>query len=636
MFENLLPDEGAGVNNDMTISEMRRELLVHYNFSGANKLPVEEVEEAWLGYELQRQFEAMADNVRFPMYPASALKEEDNWEVLLEFDFAEGATFLKNKALKDDFIPDLLDLLAAFVHFDTSGKKHTNWQKDGAVYTAIPQMFIDFAKQCRLDVCYRLLRRCLRHAFDGRTKALDVSNRKTRLIRHRGQIGIQISAPIAASMKKDIYEGETVFTKHEILCACCDCKSGAQGEERNACVHTMPRGMLLSILLAEDLAEHILLELTSMLTSIAVESDVWDMGQIEKMKKSVIVLMEASGELLVAREAAEKTNLFEMLQHYKTGTQLEKKWNRVNQRPKQNEIGPFESVLLDSPEQQAKELFNQTAAKPNLDPNEGVVALYNPDYILMGFVLQLIGFDLSKSDAIGYKLLERRRNKQCSDQNTFISQIFPLIFEWKDLLTEAETRSMRQSKQQRANLNPKVCRQDSCDLTSQDFLTPPPKKKKKSGGEKKCAKEGCDNYIGMEGIEFNRVPDYPPDLPDNASLNRKLTHAAKKEFRREFSDRLGRGRGDTTKGLRVCNGHPLQTIRRRVWVEDSNGTKMSKAYELTLKNHGLERQMTGHIIQTLVIWMSRRNFKKQIKLMERLLSSAIFWIEDTEVMMQHI
>jgi hypothetical protein len=54
------------------------------------------------------------------------------------------------------------------------------------------------------------------------------------------------------------------------------------------------------------------------------------------------------------------------------------------------------------------------------------------------------------------------------------------------------------------------------------------------------------------------------------------------------------------------------------------------------KNHGLERQMTGHIIQTLVTWMSRRNFKNQIKLMERLLSSAIFWIEDTEVMMQHI
>ena len=75
MFENLLPDEGAGLNNDMTISEMRRELLVHYNFSGANKLPVEEVEEAWLGCGLQRQFEEMDDKVRFPMYPASALKE---------------------------------------------------------------------------------------------------------------------------------------------------------------------------------------------------------------------------------------------------------------------------------------------------------------------------------------------------------------------------------------------------------------------------------------------------------------------------------------------------------------------------------------------------------------------------------
>ena len=177
--------------------------------------------------------------------------------MLAEIDFNNGGSFLLDDKIEDMHLPDILELFAAFVRFGSSEQKHTTWQKDGSVYTAIPQMFIDFAKECRVDASYRLLRRCLRHTFDSRTESLD--NKTAKIVLCNGEVGIHLSTPIPASMKKDIYDGDTVLTKDKILCAKCDCKSGAQKKNRNVCVHTKPRGLLLSVLLAEDLAEHMLL-----------------------------------------------------------------------------------------------------------------------------------------------------------------------------------------------------------------------------------------------------------------------------------------------------------------------------------------------------------------------------------------
>jgi hypothetical protein len=155
--EKLLPDEGGGgyQNNNKSISEMRRELLVRYTSAAQILTPIE-VEDAWWGYELQRQLEEMADTVCFPTYPASALGANDKWDVLSEFDFAEGAAFQKKSELDEKDIPEVIN---------TTRTKHTNRQKDGAVYSAIPTMFIDYARKCRLDVSYRLLRRCFRTEF---------------------------------------------------------------------------------------------------------------------------------------------------------------------------------------------------------------------------------------------------------------------------------------------------------------------------------------------------------------------------------------------------------------------------------------------------------------------------------------
>jgi hypothetical protein len=116
----------------------------------------------------------MAGNVRFPVYDASAIDESDKWDVIMEIDFSNGGSFLFDPKLAEKYIPDTLELFAAFVYFGPTDQKRTTWQFDGAVYSATPQTFIDFAQECRLDSGYHLLRRCVRHTFDSRTGSLQV------------------------------------------------------------------------------------------------------------------------------------------------------------------------------------------------------------------------------------------------------------------------------------------------------------------------------------------------------------------------------------------------------------------------------------------------------------------------------
>ena len=144
-------------------------------------------------------------------------------------------------------IQAILEPMAAFVKFDEEKTEHTSWQKDGSVFAAMPKMFINLSSKCRVDVGYRLLRRCVRHALDRRTESLD--NKKSKLILYKGEVGIILESPIPASMKNDVYNGTTVLTKDALLCCECDCKSGSKNNQKVACVHSQPRGYLLSLLL---------------------------------------------------------------------------------------------------------------------------------------------------------------------------------------------------------------------------------------------------------------------------------------------------------------------------------------------------------------------------------------------------
>ena len=214
------------------------------------------------------------------------------------------------------------------MRFGSLDKKHTLWKVDGPVCEAIPEMFIDFARGCRVDLGYRLLRRCLRHAFDSKCESID--NKVAKIISYEGELGLHITTPIPASMKHDVYNGDIVFTKNKVLCARCGCKSGSQKDEKVACVHTLCRAYKLSQLLAEDLAEHMLLQLASMMTSPTTEADTWSQQQLSSMKESIVTLMKASGEETIAKCAAPMKTCYEMLRAYCSGTQRSNEWKRVH------------------------------------------------------------------------------------------------------------------------------------------------------------------------------------------------------------------------------------------------------------------------------------------------------------------
>lgn len=121
----------------------------------------------------------------------------------------------------------ILELFASLVRFE-SGKK-TEWIKDPAIYDSLPSLFINFASKSRVDSGYRLLMRCVRHSFDSRTPPLD--DKTAMLILHGDEVGIH--------------------------------QCGSQKEQRVVCVHNFPLLFLLTLLLFDGLAEHMLLQLAA-------------------------------------------------------------------------------------------------------------------------------------------------------------------------------------------------------------------------------------------------------------------------------------------------------------------------------------------------------------------------------------
>ena len=95
-------------------------------------------------------------------------------------------------------------------------QKRTNRQKDSAVYDAIPEMFIEFAKKSRVDSGFRLLSRMVRHAFDSRIAPIEQCSAKL-IVDVHGSVGIQLKSKIPASMKHNIYETEVAATSKQIL-----------------------------------------------------------------------------------------------------------------------------------------------------------------------------------------------------------------------------------------------------------------------------------------------------------------------------------------------------------------------------------------------------------------------------------
>ncbi|KAL9182228.1 hypothetical protein ACHAXT_012880 [Thalassiosira profunda] len=560
LVETLLP--GISPEDIVSIKDMREDLRTKYRVNEADSLSIKEVEEIWESHAIHRAIEEMADDLEFPVLPAEAIQSGDCWEDLAEIDFSYGGAFLLDAKIGEENIPEILELLAAFVYFDTDRKKYTTWQKDGSVFAAMPELFIKFA---------------------DKTESID--NKTAKLIRYKDQLGIHLSCKIPASMKKDVYDGDTVLTKDTLVCAQCECKSGAKKKERVACVHTAPRAMMLSILLAEDLAEHVLITLASIVTSAYVEEDTWSKEQIESMKRSAVALARGSKSNRTAEEMAKSATLYQMMQKYRTGTQKTNEWRRQHKPPKKDEIGPIADMDLDSPEQKAQLLFNRT--KPTVKKSLPESIAFEPNYVQSGLLMNAAGIDPSEFGVVGFKLHEYRRNCQAREgpqnQNDQSHELLAAERKWKALVEESTHRSTRRSQTQLANILPQQRPRPSQPASRKrpNESSPTGPQKKRPSGHKAantCAK--CGNTSDT-GARFHRIPPYPADLDANATLRQKISHRGRVWLRQEVMDRAGFGRDDRKEELRVCSEHEVETKRESLEFTH-NGRKYHQLYEFTL------------------------------------------------------
>ena len=171
------------------------------------------------------------------------------------------------------------------------------------------------------------------------------------------------------------------------------------------------------MLLFGGLAEHIVAEFSSKVTSADVETSIWDTVQIKSIKNSIRLLISASGDVLSDKNARDDT-IYDMLESYRSGTQRAKEWNRPNGRPKEDELGCICDMNFKSPEMKAKEMLNKIKGRQVPDVRKDVV-LFDPNYSRVDGLLKIAGSKYNCSECIGFRLVDYRKEKdkqqQCED-----------------------------------------------------------------------------------------------------------------------------------------------------------------------------------------------------------------------------
>lgn len=592
--QSLVPSLEGGYTD--RINTLRKELAEIFRFDGAYELPSDEVEEAHdcaaaeFGYHHDLQ-----DSVKFPLHPTSELKNPTHWKEIYEIKFSNGGTFITDPALKQH-VPGILDLFTSFVKYEK--KKHTSQKKDPAVYDALPEMLINFAENSRIDSGYRLLERCVRHGHDPKMNSAFYSTAKL-IELEDGTLGMIITMKVPASMeKKKIYTVTIAFTATAILAVECNCKAGSKHEDGIVCVHNLPIPYKVTELLLEDMAEHLLLELTSCLASL---NEDWSPETMSEVKQRVIVLMDAAGET-VSDEDRKSMTLDSLLDNFLTGTEKTKTWGVLNRSAKASQQGPITQIDLTSPAKKAKDLKNKNKKERHEHNGSGDNEEMNtsdlpecddssPNYIQSIALMHSAGISTSTFKSVGFHVATLRADKQMSSVGVDgMMQIRAKTDEgWKQLCAEAEVRSFRQSPRQRANISRKRQLDEETantttpnkkgrnDSSTAKSVTPSPlpsvqqsRKRGVSGWKlptrpptvkphSRCSKEGCNvNNANTPHTRFHRIKKYPEPLKKNARKKDYIKREGTKLLRAEILDRCDFKRNVKDGSYRICEEHEFE------------------------------------------------------------------------------
>ena len=256
-------------------------------------------------YEIQEIFEMckvdlsrkanIDETVPYPLYESKSLDitEENNnkkrfgfGKVLHTFPLAEGGLFISDThSISNAMVIPVINLMANIVRYNPNQKKYTSY--NSPVYDVLPSIFIEFANGSRASSGFRLLKFCLRHAFDP--KAFPIMEQNATLFIHGkdGEIGIVLENRIGASMKDVEYNVTLALTSNDLLASQCECQAGGENDERVLCVHGLPLLYQLSMLMDDGLAEHLLVELCSRWNT-DLEDEVEKQGKHNQIKKTLL------------------------------------------------------------------------------------------------------------------------------------------------------------------------------------------------------------------------------------------------------------------------------------------------------------------------------------------------------------
>ena len=254
----------ATIDDALSISEMKL-FLKNSNQTIPNDIKAHEIQEMYEMCKviLSRNTE-VDETVPFPIFLSNSLEITDSNNVskfkfgciLHLFNLDQGGIFIHG--IDDEDVITVVNLLASIVKYGDKKDKYTEF--DSPVYDVLPQIYIEFANKSRDSAGFRLLKRCLRHAFDPKSHPL--MEHKAMIFRNKkdGEIGLSLTNKIAASMKDAEYEVRVAFTKNDLLATKCECKAGGDEMQRVVCVHTLPVIYQLTMLLDDGLSEHLLVE----------------------------------------------------------------------------------------------------------------------------------------------------------------------------------------------------------------------------------------------------------------------------------------------------------------------------------------------------------------------------------------
>ena len=474
----------------------------------------------------------------------------------------------------------------------------------------MPAMLVHLARNCRLGSGYRLLARCVRHAFDSKMPQID--KEMSKLIMHNGEIGISLTSNVPASMKSEIYRTEIVATPTHILCCRCTCQCGSQDNERVVCVHNLPLLLKLSVFIGECLGEHILLELAACWNSTSWEKASWSDSERTLMKKNILALMVAN-DPSINHMSMVSENIENLLANYKVGTDGEKKWQkRTHLPPKPSKLCPIYKLPFKSTIKLAEIGLKHEGVpitkKATLRQSRHLeYGLFQPQYTQVSLLISASNSnDNEMYECSGFQLLQYRTEEEQKSSNLDIFALTKVAEnDWMKLKQLSRTRSHNSnagSQQKR----PKSCHevtptprmlktpatQKSCHKS--DKYTPPskqrpiklfrpgnhlpkrklaeidannePPRKRKKRASRICAKCGRNdapcNIIEGNEVAFFCVPAYPAKLnAGNPTLESVVNREGRILLHKYVMDRCGCPMGCKVKKY-VCNNHNFEWIKK--------------------------------------------------------------------------